>query len=154
MLQKTKQNVPASYGSYLFWKITSSWWFFLALYILLVLTLVIILNVNIGDRTISNDFEQFGSMFLMTLYFMPNGLLFFLSYLEKFDFEYLVFVFPAVFHLFWIISVIIMQILKYKRKTILRWLILTILILMILSFAGCTAMVLKEGVGLSDIGFL
>lgn len=141
---------PSNMNLDFFWKITSKWYFFPLFYILLVLIFSIIVTSREGSYS---DWDEVGGIFLMGLYFLPSGLFFFIPELERFGEEGLYLIFPAVFHLFWIISVIVMQILKYKRNRILKWLVITLFILMVLSFAGCTAMVIGEGSSFFRSGF-
>src|SRR3989344_8507999 len=89
-----------------FWKITSKWYFFPLFYILLVLIFSAIAASVEGD-----DWNEIGSFFLLGLYFLPSGIFFFIPELTRLGEEGLYIIFPSVFHLFWIISVITMQIL-------------------------------------------
>lgn len=139
-------QVPDSF----FWRISSKWYFFPAFYALLVLLFVFVLS---GEQSYRNgsflDLEEFGETFLLAIYFLPNGLLLILPEAKRMIGEELFFVFPAIFHAFWIISTIVIQIFKYKKKKILRWLVIAVFVAMIISFLGCTQYVVTS----KDFGF-
>jgi len=126
--------------SFDFWKLAIKWYFFPVLYIILAIlfTLISLIKESKG----LNDFEELGGIFLMTLYFLPNGLILLIegfgSYVRgKVDQDFFL-VFPIAFHIFWIASVGVIQFFKIKRDRIIRWLIITVFLAMILSFIGCT----------------
>ena len=133
------------------WKTALKWYFFPLLYIFLAVVFSFIASIAESGGYYNSDFEELGGIFLMTLYFLPNGLFFFVQELQKFGEEGLYIIFPAVFHVFWIVMAVILQYFKYRKNKTLRWIIITLTILMVLSFAGCTSMVLSEGFG--DFGF-
>ncbi|MEK6984378.1 MAG: hypothetical protein AABX33_07425 [Nanoarchaeota archaeon] len=127
-----------------FWKLAVKWYFFPLLYIILTLLFTIIVPTkghNLGDLF---------RIFLVTLYYLPNGLVYLILVLSTYPKHrfgnVLIYLFPIVFHVFWIASAIIIQFFKVKKGRILRWLVITVFLAMLLSFLGCTKMVLTDKV--------
>lgn len=112
----------------IFWNITSKWYFFPLLYLSLVVTLIL------------SEPRNFEFMFFI-MYLMPNGIFYFVNLLSGYQIENesMVFIFPLIYFLLIIISISIIQYYKFKRKIILKWLILSILLLILLTFSGCIA---------------
>ena len=143
--------VQQTQHSFDFWKLAVKWYFFPILYIILAVLFVIISIIKENGEF--SDFEGLGGTFLLTLYVLPNGLIFLFmgldSYIErKIGEEFLqgfILIFPIVFHIFWIASVVIVQFFKIKRGKIIRWLVIAVFLAMLLSFIGCTQNLLTGG---------
>ncbi len=139
--------VQQTQHSFDFWKLAVKWYFFPILYVVLALLFVIIRIIKENGEF--NDFGDLGGTFLLTLYFLPNGLIFLIkelgSYLGRKVGEEFFFIFPIVFHIFWIASVGVIQFFKIKRGKIIRWLVIAVFLAMLLSFIGCTQNLLTGG---------
>src|SRR3989344_8691426 len=103
-----------------FWKLTTKWWFFPVFYVLFVVLLTIILWNQKGGHS-----DEAFSFFLYALYFMPNGLLYLLSYLSKPLYTKtgaLFFIFPGIV---FIISTALIILPNYykKQKSLRKWII-------------------------------
>lgn len=124
-----------------FWKITTKWYFFPLFYLLLCVAFNIIYDV------LHKSAEPF-KIILLALYLLPNGFIlilpeslsFFLrSSLSKlFGGEELSFGFPIIAHVLMIASISFIIFFSYKRKRILKYLIIALLSFMIISFVGCS----------------
>ena len=122
-----------------FWRLTTQRWFFSGFYLALVLFLTIIWKIEGAKR-------DFFGVFLELLYFMPSGLLFILGRdgVIVSPSAQAAIVFPLLFHPAAIISVTIISHFKNKKNKILKWLILTLLFLLISAFAGCVTAGLND----------
>ena len=121
-----------------FWEFTSKWYFFPLFYLTLAI-LFIIISKLIGRYLDVKDFVGIISLFLTVLYIMPSGLLFFLVLIGIKD-RYLTvpaLYFPILFHVFTVASIVVISYFKYKKHRILKWIIITLFLLFILSFIGC-----------------
>jgi len=125
-----------------FWRIATKWYFFPLFYTILVLLLTVI-PFSIKSRSLSVHME----IFLETLAFMPAGLLVLLEFagididhlgIDFIRTENLVFILPIFFFVFAIASIISIQYFKNRKGKILKWLIITLLLVMLLSFLGCS----------------
>ena|SRR3989338_1725199 len=142
---RAKQKIEQPYSkqarhSFEFWKLSIKWYFFPILYVVLALLFVVIYIIK--ESVGFNNFGKMGGVFLMSLYFLPNGLILLIeelgSYVQREAGEEFFLVFPIVFHMFWIVSVGVIQFFKIRSGKIVRWLIITVFLAMILSFIGCT----------------
>ena len=132
-MQKTKKFYSNQYVHW-FWNLTTKWWFFPIFYLFLVLLVTVIWKVKGTERT-------FLSTLALLLIYMPSGLLVFLDKLRVLTGDSLTITagfFPYFFHPVAIASLIVIQYYKYKKNKILKWLVLTLLFLLVLAFVGCT----------------
>ena len=126
-----------------FWKITTKWYFFPLFYLLLCVAFNIIYDV------LHKSAEPF-QIILLTLYFLPNGVILLLpeslnsflqsslSKLFRGTGEEFFFGFPIIAHVLMIASISFIIFFSYKRKRILKYLIIALLSFMIISFVGCS----------------
>ncbi|MEK6984597.1 MAG: hypothetical protein AABX33_08535 [Nanoarchaeota archaeon] len=119
-----------------FWELTTKGWFFPVFYVSLVLFLSLV------HAYIDKEWSLF--VFLQFLYLMPSGLgvllnLLNINFKEDTYFKVL-YVWPLIFHLITLISIIAIVYFKQKKSIIIKWLIITLLLLMILSFVGCVGL--------------
>ena len=118
------------------WKITTKWWFFPVFYLFLALLGAVIWKLKGGEK-------EFLNYFIVLLIFMPAGLALFLGpILEKvslgmFQSGEVLISLPYFFHPLAFISYIVILYYKYKKHRIIKWLVLALLILLVLSFIGC-----------------
>lgn len=117
-----------------FWRITTRWYFFPLFYFFLVFILTIILGI-VSKNFISN--------FLLATFFMSDGLLYFVSIIFGIKEMYSGFAdtfstyFPIFFNVGMIISIIVIVYYKLKRNITLKWLIIALILLILISFSGC-----------------
>ena len=111
-----------------FWDLTTKKWFFLVLYFSLTLLLLIYANVK---------YRAPAPALLGFIVSMPIGLLYLFGLFNKSELQS--FIFVCVFYIFMVSSIIYLNYIKYKKGIILKWLIIILILLMILSFAGCVA---------------
>ena len=125
-----------------FWEVTAKWYFFPIFYVLLVLLLIFIkLKGNLfGEGAI------FG-YFIPVVVSMPSGLLYFIYFppLSKYITEAIQLPLIFSFHAVSVISIILIQYFKIRRNKILKWLIITLLVLILLAFFGCVVQPLPDG---------
>jgi len=114
-----------------FWRLTTKWWFLPAFYIFL--ALLVPLFVNEGTSA------DVWSAYFISIMIMPVGILWFFSFLinEKILYDYIQIPFLIISHIFQISSIILIQLYKSKFNKVLKWLIILLLFLIILSFIGC-----------------
>jgi len=125
-----------------FWSLTTKWWFFITFYVfLVVLYIILFFIISEGKYMDIDPRKNVLLFFILTIYLMPNGILYFLSIPASLagDYSHFFVYFPIFFHLSAIISVISIHSNKTKKNKILKWLILMLILLMILSFGGCMA---------------
>lgn len=143
--QVSDHSVQVQAPDSFFWRISSKWYFLPIFYAMLVLLFVLVVSgAEFYRKGSFSDLEEFAEIFLLSTYFLPNGLLLIIPEAKKIIEEELFLVFPAIFHAFWIVSTIVIQIFKYKRKKILRWLVITVFVAMIISFVGCTQFIITQ----------
>ena len=144
-----------------FWKITTKWWFFLVFYYSLYLIFNILyeffrpggynsLDFHYTFFLIRRDGGIFGILSflfrsiagilgesLLSLLFFPFGLVAILDLIFPNSGDFLSF-FPFFIGNAFIFSLMIaIPYFKYKKKQILKWLIIALFLVMILSFSGC-----------------
>ena len=147
MIDSTQESPSPSANK--FWELTREWYFFPISYLLLSIIFALIW-ISIMKST-----QQFLTILLYALYFMPNGFILLLpnqlngviqnslSWLFRGTGEEFLLGFPLVMHPLLIISIILISFFKYKRNKVLKWLIITLLLFMILSFVGCVTNIEK-----------
>lgn len=115
-----------------FWEITSKWYFFPALYLILSFLIFIYLRGY-------EDIEPI-KILLLTIYLVPNGVFYFI-YLYTGNKISVIFgnFLPLFYFTFVIVVTLIIQYFKLRKNRIIKWLILLILLLFILTFFGCAA---------------
>ncbi len=131
-----------------FWKFTIKWWFFPSLYIFLASLYIIIVGLTAAELLPGYIDGEHAN--LLILYFMPHGLIYLLETFPiiKYIFQLVYYIpgasflfdrgfFPLFFHLFFIASIIKIQNDKIKKRKVLKWLIVTLILLLVLSFSGC-----------------
>jgi len=132
-----------------FWKLTTKWWFFPVFYVVLAfLATIQLLSIN-GKGTFSQFIDASAHIFFLILVFMPTGLQFYLSkFYYKYYLAYYISPVPSArqmelimftFDGFIIISIIMIQYFKLKKNITLKWLIITLIVLLLLAFFGCVA---------------
>jgi len=124
------------------WKIFTKWWYFPALYLFLAFILVVIKSYPIYS-------------YPLMLYFLPNGLiLLIVSFFSFLGLEQIVYpliedsgpeipsttflIFPILFFIYAIISIIKINLAKVKENRTLKKTIVILLVLLLLSFFGCS----------------
>jgi hypothetical protein len=119
-----------------YWRLGAQWWFFPALYLILCGYIAFgILQITYTD---TSWFRGSLQLIPFIAFFMPTGLLFpVLNIIAQSPWGILIYLLPAVVHLLILSGIIVIQVYKYRRKKILRWLVIALLIVIMLSFAGC-----------------
>ena len=117
-----------------FWNITTRGLFFVIFYLLLSLILLIYASAKYGAPA---------PALLEFIVLMPVGLLYLLGLFNESEVQS--FIFVCVFYIFMVSSIIYLNYVKYKKGIILKWLIITLILLMIGSFAGCIAYLGAKG---------
>lgn len=140
-----------------FWKLTTKWWFFPVFYVSLALVLTIIVLVVYANQSKFSDIRNPFGLFALIIIFMPGGLVSMLNVFSNPNVllnsnsmvavpfpglmsDNLRIILTFIYHPLAILSVI--SIFK-NRKKILKWLILTLLFTMLLSFSGCIVWLLS-----------
>lgn len=120
-----------TYKLHWFWEIATKWYFFPVFYTVLGF-LMYMLNQFYLDK-----YNKL-NLFLLTLFFIPNGLFYFTFLLSgNKEVETTWLFFPYFYFSFVIISIIIIQYWKLKKNLVLRWLIIILILIILLSFTGC-----------------
>ena len=117
-----------------FWDITARGWFFVIFYLLLSLILLIYASAK---------YRAPAPALLGYILFMPIGLIYLFGLFNNTD--TLSFHFVYIFHALMVLSVILISYFRFRKNIILKWLIIILILLMILSFVGCMAYVQTEG---------
>ena len=120
-----------------FWKYTTKWWFFPVYYVVLVFLLSFLYMLDKKEILALLGFAYI-------LISMPIGLLYLANIpkegtyqvLSEWDGSY-------IFILLFIVLFSIITYYKYKKETILKWLIITLFLLITLSFVGCAGIILS-----------
>ena len=128
-----KENSKRKFSDW-FWDITTRWYFFPVFYVMLALILTFSLTLK-GRVKFSEFFRLLG--WLLAL--MPLGISLVFPILSKKKFEYITSVLLYAFPLF---SVAVIQYYKIKKKKIIKWLIMTLVLYLLLCFYGCA---IQEG---------
>ena len=123
-MRKVKKNT--------FWKIILAWYFFPLIYVVLIFLIFIYLE---GYK----DVNPLKIFFLM-LYLVPNGLVYF-YYQTTGEKPSVIFgnLVPMVYFAIMLIGLIGIQYFKTRKISIARWLTISILIILLLTFFGCAA---------------
>ncbi|MBI2654905.1 hypothetical protein HYX06_00580 [Candidatus Woesearchaeota archaeon] len=117
-----------------FWKLTTKWWFFLVLYLFMsFLSLIVITIYGVYDKS---DPLKIVGMFVVTLLFlMPLGFVYLLEIpLNLGLFLGLISIF--IYHALIIGSIIAVPYFKHKENRILKWLIIFLFLVIVISFFG------------------
>lgn len=117
-----------------FWDLTSRRWFFMFFYLLLALILSVYANIK---------YRAPAPAFLGFILLMPVGLIYLLGLFD--NTEVSSFIFVCIFYLLTVFSINYIHYLKAKKGIILKWLIITLILLMMASFAGCVAYLRANG---------
>ena len=118
-----------------FWELTTKWWFFPVFYVLIIFILYLIVIIT-RTKVPTLFWESFIVPFYGLFITMPFGLVYFVwgSKIMKYIVNY---IFVFFFYLLFITSIITICYYKAKKNKILKWLIITWIILLVLSFVGC-----------------
>lgn len=126
-----------------FWELTTKWWFFPVFYVFLTFLVTIIWKLK-GHE------DSFLGLFSALLLVLPSGIIFILQFIRTFGilspfngtFDQFInaasMVAPLIFLPFMLLSIIRIAYYKIKKGKILKWLIITLLLYLTLSFVGCS----------------
>src|SRR3989338_3015994 len=116
-----------------FWNVTSKWYFFPALYI--ILTFLVFLYLK-GYNDVKSPIE----IFLYMIFLIPNGIIYFNYLLTGKKSTVIVGAFlPYFYFALMALIIVIIQYFKIRKKIILKWIILVMFIVIFLTFFGCAA---------------
>lgn len=135
-----------------FWQITTKWYFFPLLYVLMVLLLTIgeVWTLVLSDERYVINFTSFsGQFFYIFISFFPFGLLWFLQlfglglHFEIVGLGQSVSPFAKYYYtatyLIPFISMFLIVYFKRKKNIVLKWLVISLLLFMFISFVGCSS---------------
>ncbi|MEK6983619.1 MAG: hypothetical protein AABX33_03525 [Nanoarchaeota archaeon] len=116
-----------------FWKLTTKWWFFPVFYVFLTMLLSLV------DVIFHNK-----PNWLTYIVFMPSGVMFIVQLIIKnkmFNDQFFINTslvwFAIFFHLINIFLIILITNTYNKRKIVVKWVIIILMLLMIIQFLGC-----------------
>ena len=137
-----------------FWNLTTKWWFFPVFYVSLAViytTLALLLSeLGFGSHYIgitSPSIIKVLVFFLYVLIFLPHGFFYFVYLLSGGRSGNAAGFWPAwtiFFHLVFLYLMVIVPYWKYKKNIILKWLIISLILFLVLSFAGCSLGVITK----------
>ncbi len=132
-----KNNTINNAGINWFWKITAKTYFFPAYYTLLAFLIAVIMvltgtDIGISDGLLGSFLGAVLLMWVGIIYFFP------LPIKSVFDSNFYAFILPIIF-----VLGIILNYYRTKKNIILKWLVITLFLLITLSFAGCAAMIFE-----------
>lgn len=115
-----------------FWRLTTKWWFFIALYLFLVILLSFYISIKYN-----------ASAFLGVILVMPLGIFYWFGLLDNPSSANPIFI--ILVYVVMAFSSATIYYLKFKRGIILKWLIIILILLMVGSFGGCVAYLQNQG---------